>query len=106
MTKYFKTYCALVALCLTLSMVTSLIYTTALAKDATVQAVVEGEGYKLNQAINVSADTTQEFEERYGVHAPADMILSELMIVLLEAFILFVLVVMYGIFLKSKKAPQ
>lgn len=104
MTKYLKTYCALVILCLTLSMTTSLIYTTALAKDATVQAVVEGEGYKLNQAINVSADTTQEFEERYGVHAPVDMVLSELMIVLLEAFILFVLVVMYGNFFRKQKS--
>lgn len=108
MRKYLKTYCALVILCITLSMVTSLIYTTALAKDATVQAFVEGEsrGYELNQAINVSADTTQEFEQRYGVHAPADMVLSELMIVLLEAFILFVLVVLYGNFLRERPQKQ
>ena len=71
--------------------------------DYLIQGVVQDRGQ--GSQLNVSADQTQDFENRYGDHDPRDQIMSDLTLYLVEA--LFALVVLLAIFeTKRDKSPN
>jgi hypothetical protein len=77
------------ALVVTLSLLTNIAIVPVQAQNASVSAIVDGEFSP--QAVNSAADKTEEYVQIYGVHNAFDAIVSETALIVVEALLLFII---------------